>query len=139
MGTTITASVAAQFGIFFGLLSWALYWNRGEHHLWTVQYFQLATLFPILGAIGGYIVFDINRTEALSLCLVAESAYIAAVWTNMLAYRAFFHRLHRFPGPFSWKLSKFVQAFHNRKFENYKIVDKLHTQYGEYVRTGKWG
>jgi tryprostatin B 6-hydroxylase len=137
MGTMMTASVAGEVGVFLGLFTWALYWNRGEHHLWTVQYVQLAFLFPILGAIGGSILLGISRTEALRLCLAAEGAYVTAVWANMLVYRAFFHRLHRFPGPFTWKLSKLVQAYRNRNFENYKIVDELHKQYGEYVRTGK--
>ena len=54
----------------------------------------------------------------------------------MLVYRAFFHRLGVYPGPFFARLSKFWHVSNLGKFDNYKLLDKLHAEYGPYVRTG---
>lgn len=137
MALAATPALAAQVGAFLGLLSWALFWNRSEHHLWVLQYVQIFAITPIVGTVLLSAILECPRTEGLKLLLSAQATYVVAVWANMLVYRAFFHPLRKFPGPFTWKLSKFVQSYHNRNFENYKIVDKLHKQYGEYVRTGK--
>jgi hypothetical protein len=53
-------------------------------------------------------------------------------------YRAFFHPLNDFPGPFGaklsklWAMGKVVQS--NIKW--YKVLEKLHVEYGDFVRVG---
>jgi hypothetical protein len=70
-------------------------------------------------------------------CLVISCA-IVSLWTNILIYRAFFHPLNSFPGPFGAKLSKFwsIHKVIQSKVKWYKVVDELHKKYGDYVRTG---
>ncbi|KAJ5308716.1 Cytochrome P450 [Penicillium antarcticum] len=55
----------------------------------------------------------------------------------MLVYRAFLHRLSRFPGPFFARLSNFyVTVLSGKKLQLCDEIQKLHHQYGDYVRVG---
>jgi hypothetical protein len=67
------------------------------------------------------------------------SSHVAALYTSILLYRAFFHRLSSFPGPVLARLSNFyITALSVKKLHLYEEVQKLHTHYGDYVRVGKW-
>lgn len=57
----------------------------------------------------------------------------------MTIYRLFFHPLRRFPGPVLARVSKLWHVFHCINSRNYLLLDKLHLQYGEFVRTGESG
>ncbi|KAG9235686.1 putative benzoate 4-monooxygenase cytochrome P450 [Amylocarpus encephaloides] len=63
---------------------------------------------------------------------------LTTLWTSILLYRAFFHPLKNFPGPFGAKLSKFwsLSQVVKSKVRYYTVVNELHHQYGDYVRTG---
>ena len=55
----------------------------------------------------------------------------------MLIYRVFFHPLNDFPGPFPAKVSKLWYVTQVApKVDHFKQLDKMHQQYGEFVRTG---
>ena len=63
--------------------------------------------------------------------------YAAGLYTSMLLYRAFFHRLSGYPGPFLARLSNFyITARSVKKLHLFEEVQKLHAQYGDYVRLG---
>ncbi|CAI7641908.1 unnamed protein product [Penicillium pancosmium] len=63
--------------------------------------------------------------------------HILGLYLSMLFYRAFWHRLSGFPGPYLAKLSNFyVTGLSARKFQLYDEVEKLHQKYGDYVRLG---
>lgn len=62
---------------------------------------------------------------------------IAGLYTSILVYRAFFHRLRRFPGPFAARLSTLYMTCRNiRRGQTFADVRALHAQYGDYVRVG---
>ena len=101
-----------------------------------MRIFQVAlllptTLFVLLFSFGHF-----NLLEAAQFTAIIFWSYVGSLWTSMLIYRAFFHRLHNFPGPFMMKLSKMVHVALNTNYDSYKQLDKLHAKYGEYVRTG---
>ena len=83
---------------------------------------------------GEYSLRDANR-QAFALV----SYTLASLAVNILVYRAFFHRLRHFPGPFGARLSKFWAVWQTIKSKArwYQVTQKLHEQYGDYVRTGK--
>ncbi|KAE8405503.1 cytochrome P450 [Aspergillus pseudonomiae] len=55
----------------------------------------------------------------------------------MLFYRAFWHRLGGYPGPFLARLSNFyVTSLSAKSLHLYEEVRELHRQYGDYVRLG---
>ncbi len=77
--------------------------------------------------------------SALSVAWLTVSCAVISLLANILIYRAFFHPLNNFPGPFGAKLSKFwaLRQVVKSKFRWYQVSQKLHEQYGDYVRIGK--
>ncbi|RYP92929.1 hypothetical protein DL770_000979 [Monosporascus sp. CRB-9-2] len=62
---------------------------------------------------------------------------LAGLYGSILVYRAVFHRLRRFPGPFAARLSNFYQAsLYWRTYRFHIEVQKLHQIYGDIVRIG---
>ncbi len=66
-----------------------------------------------------------------------ELAAVAGLFTSMLVYRAFFHALCKFPGPFAARLSHLAHVSRSRKFRLFKELQQLHERYGDIVRLGK--
>ncbi|TGO40918.1 hypothetical protein BHYA_0029g00270 [Botrytis hyacinthi] len=76
------------------------------------------------------------QAQRLASSLIATT--ILSLWTNILVYRAFFHPLRNFPGPFGARLSKFwsLGKVIESKVRWYQVAGKLKEEYGDYVRTG---
>ena len=59
------------------------------------------------------------------------------IYASLLAYRAFFHRLNSFPGPFVARLTNFYPTYLSaKKLHLYEETERLHRQYGDFVRLG---
>ncbi|KAL8651746.1 MAG: hypothetical protein Q9210_003077 [Variospora velana] len=54
----------------------------------------------------------------------------------MTVYRKFFHRLRHFPGPWMAGITKFWHVYHCATSQNHLLLDRLHDEYGQFVRTG---
>jgi hypothetical protein len=82
-------------------------------------------------------VFGCDILAALLRTLLVATTYNVSLAASVLVYRAFFHRLRRFPGPFNARLSRFY-AFHKaaKSMRGCEDVQKLHAQYGDFVRIG---
>lgn len=95
-------------------------------------YFLLANALPRISS--EYAGFSRSYTVAF----LAWASLVLSLWTSILVYRAFFHPLKNFPGPFGARLSKFWSL--NKVLETnirwYRTLDALHQQYGDFVRTG---
>lgn len=97
----------------------------------------VASHWALLGAFyryGEYNFWDANRQ---ALAVVGYT--LASLAVNIAVYRAFFHRLRHFPGPFGAKVSKFWAVWQTLKSKArwYQVTQRLHEEYGDYVRTGK--
>ncbi|KAK4034826.1 cytochrome P450 monooxygenase [Parachaetomium inaequale] len=69
--------------------------------------------------------------------LVVSGCHVGALYTSMLVYRAFFHRISTYPGPFLARLTNFyITALSMKKLHLFEEVQRLHAQYGDYVRLG---
>lgn len=79
-----------------------------------------------------------NISEGLLRTFLVVNSYNVSLAASILTYRAFFHRLRRFPGPFSARLSRFY-AFHKatKTVRGCEDIQKLHAKYGDFVRVGK--
>ncbi|KAI1490701.1 cytochrome P450 [Biscogniauxia mediterranea] len=62
--------------------------------------------------------------------------YFAALFTSMTIYRLFFHATSTFPGPKLAAVTKFWHIFYIRDSRNFSFLQKLHEDYGTFVRTG---
>jgi hypothetical protein len=70
--------------------------------------------------------------------LFATACFLLSLWVNISVYRAFFHPLGKFPGPFPARLSKFwaMKKALESQSRWHMVAQGLHTEYGDYVRTG---
>lgn len=66
------------------------------------------------------------------------SVFWTTLWIYIGAYRAFFHPLRKYPGPFGARLSKWytVGKVIGTRWHWHKVQQDLQKQYGDYVRTG---
>ena len=77
--------------------------------------------------------FSLLQERALDLLV----AHVVGIYSSMFIYRAFLHRLNRFPGPFAARLSTFYATYLSAR--NFRLIDeteRLHKEHGDYVRLG---
>lgn len=116
-----------------GVLTHNLIFRHGE---WDVAsprlvLVYLSTLLVTLLAVTPHSYESFKEITAYFSC------HIAGIYGSMLIYRAYFHRLDNFPGPFWARLTNFyVTRLTTRRLQLYQEVEKLHEKYGDYVRLG---
>ena len=118
-----------------GLLSHVCYFNRGEHHLYSTRYLQAFIAAFVLAVLALY---QQGRAldEALAQVIPITSCYLAGLYASLIAYRAIFHPLNKFPGPFGARIAKLWLSAHLKNGDAYRKVHMLHEQYGDFVRVG---
>jgi cytochrome P450 family 628 len=123
-----------------GVLAHVCLFRIGEWDLRTTQ--LLVTFIAAQGALGVY-VWKAGQDDGLSLYEAWKAAagvsfiFLSGLYSSILIYRAAFHRLNRFPGPFAARLSNFyVTRLSIKKFQLFEEIQKLHEQYGDIVRVG---
>lgn len=134
--TAMTLQLVAIVGTTLGVASHLGYFIHGEHHMQATKIFGFFIIAPLV------IFFTASRytesnsyLEAGKITAVAAGSYFTAMSLSILMYRAFFHPLRNFPGPFSARLSKLVHVFRIAKnSRNYVLADQMFEKYGEFVR-----
>jgi hypothetical protein len=117
-----------------GVASHLLFFKNGEHHmeapllLWT--HIIVFTFLLYANTAFGDVYHGTVNTIALF------SAYLISLWSSIVIYRLFFHRLRKFPGPRMLSVSKLWHTAHCFHSQNHIFLDNLHKQYGDFVRTG---
>lgn len=114
--------LAAAFASALGVFSYLAYRMHGEHHAAVPEFALGFVLEPIVIFVFLFGYAGLPGLEALLLVAATWWAYVASGRMCMFVYRAYFHRLG--------------YAFKITKLDNYKQLDKLHSKYGQYVRTG---
>lgn len=98
---------------------------QGEWHLQAPALFIAhATAFSAL--------FVLGISQPLTLWLL----YLTGLFLSMGCYRLLFHRLRAFPGPRMAALSKLWHVLQCLDSRNHLVLQRLHAQYGPFVRTG---
>lgn len=64
------------------------------------------------------------------------STYLSCLFASMVIYRTVFHRLRHFPGPALAKVSKLWHVARCLDSKNHLLLERLHREYGDFVRTG---
>ncbi|KAF2737787.1 cytochrome P450 [Polyplosphaeria fusca] len=108
------------------------------HHL-ILKRFEIDHLVLHLTATSWAAYAGLVSVVGLQLATSTAFSFFAILSVTILVYRAFFHPLRDFPGPFPAKLTKFwaVWKTWDSKFAFFKQVHpELRRQYGDYVRTG---
>ncbi|PVH98329.1 putative cytochrome P450 [Periconia macrospinosa] len=95
-------------------------------------------MFSLIGLTYFYITHA-GLTVLASIARVASEAscFSLGIFTSMIIYRLFFHRLRRFPGPLPARVTRFYALHLSGKNVQYQVeLEKLRDQYGDFVRTG---
>ncbi|KAI0110549.1 monooxygenase [Hypoxylon sp. NC0597] len=106
-----------------------------------IEYFTyeiLATTpFVIIGLAAIYSMVGFSPFEIFMRLAILISSFNVSLFSSMIIYRVFFHRLRKFPGPLDIKISRFFSALRASKHVQYnKELEKLHEEYGDFIRTG---
>ncbi|KAK6954544.1 hypothetical protein Daesc_004511 [Daldinia eschscholtzii] len=100
------------------------------------------SLLAIMGLIMlGFVSFSVSLGSSLLSALtelsVLTATFNAGLFSSMIIYRVFFHRVRKFPGPLALKISRFSSALMVFKEAKYhKDVARLHDKYGDFIRVG---
>jgi hypothetical protein len=136
-------SIAARSVAFsLGVLSHVAIFNRGEWDVATAKLCVFVTSTQAIATAGILHYFPEEYDTAyaaLKNVIGITSFWTLGIFTSILVYRAFFHRLNRFPGPFVARLSNLYPTFLTAKrLHLYEEVESLHKQYGDILRLGQY-
>ena len=120
-----------------GVAAHLLYFIRGEHHTNAPAIVAIHASIAVLSLFGNQSIVGDGMGTALVPDFSYISAYAFGLFTSMLFYRAFFHRLRAFPGPFMAKMTKFWHVSKSLRSQNHLLMASLHRNYGDFVRTGR--
>jgi cytochrome P450 family 628 len=111
--------------------------RHGEWDKYSFKLIVTAAALEALLSLWVQVRFAEPPANALQHALSWSLAAVAGIYASMLLYRAFFHRLRVFPGPFAARLSTFYMTYLcARRGQIYEDVRTLHRKYGDYVRVG---
>ncbi|KAJ5720411.1 uncharacterized protein N7483_008345 [Penicillium malachiteum] len=97
------------------------------HHEWHLRAPDLLCYHLIVIAIVG---------ATLDKGLWMLLGYLICLFSSIIIYRIFFHRLKHFPGPAGARITKIWHTWKLLGQQNHLLLKSLHHQYGDFVRTG---
>lgn len=110
---------------------------RGEWHMSAPQ---IVVSHTALACIVSLLFTDSAMTRT-AICLELFKlaiSYFTGLFTSISIYRLFFHALSKFPGPKLAAVTKFWHIWFIRNSQNFRFLQKLHHEYGAFVRTGEY-
>ena len=124
-----------------GILLHLLIFRVGEWDLYTPHLLAGSALL-YGGATYGLSKYGLGESlpslHSASTVGLLQASCISGIVLSILVYRAAFHRLNRFPGPFLARLSNgYVTSLSVKRFHLFEEVKELHAQYGDIVRLGE--
>lgn len=124
--------------IILGVLVHIFVLRKGEWDLWTVKFIKAWATYEVTVSLFLTQLYSFSVWQAVSVTNKWFASFAAGLTISILSYRAFFHRLNRFPGPFIARLSTVYATYLAVDEEHmYLEVQKLHEKYGDIVRIGK--
>ncbi|KAF2795827.1 putative benzoate 4-monooxygenase cytochrome P450 [Melanomma pulvis-pyrius CBS 109.77] len=126
-------STAFTLGIFIH----SLLLKNVELELYLPHFFAASTC-AITGLYYAHLLLSgLSVTGTLLRTAVEGTSFTIGLFTSMVVYRLFFHRIRKFPGPFWARVSRFYALYLSAKNVQYHVeLDKLRKQYGDFFRTG---
>jgi cytochrome P450 len=125
-GTTVLPALAAL------VLHGVSQYHEPPAHIVLVLVIFLA---PAL-ALASRVVWSTTTQDAIAAVAQIYAIFFATMSLSMAAYRVFFHRLRRFPGPLSCKLSMWSWPLTDWIGTRHHKIQEMHQRWGDYVRIG---
>lgn len=111
--------------------------RHGEWDAHSDTLLHVTIAAQVLLSLFAHELFSESVAASLQHGMLWLASATAGLFTSMLVYRVFFHRLRHFPGPFGSRISQFYMTWKcYRRGQIYEDVRALHRQYGDYVRVG---
>ena len=111
---------------------------HGEWHMQAPVLLRDFLFLAVAACIGEIYLGDGGPSRNILDALLVICTYAVGIFASIVAYRTLFHRLKNFPGPWCARVSKFWHAKEciRSSSQNHLVLDKLHSKYGDFVRTG---
>ncbi|KAI1124607.1 putative cytochrome P450 oxidoreductase, partial [Nemania abortiva] len=94
-------------------------------------------VFYVVALLTGISILNVQFQIPVVEVIKFAGYHALGLYGSMLVYRAFLHRLRKYPGPFLARLTNFyITARSVKKLHLFEEVQKLHAEYGDYVRLG---
>jgi len=117
-----------------GLLSHILFFIRGHRDKQALRIIIAHALAFV--AVCTTSVSRVGLWWGMLTSWAAIASYVAALFASIVAYRVFFHRLSRFPGPLAAKITRFYTTYLAQRGPLHLEQAKLFDKYGDIVRIG---
>ena len=124
------------FACILGVTAHYLVFIHGDWHLWvrTIVYGHIIAMSML-------VIFDIELSysikNGLTDAIITSSCYFISLFSSIVVYRIYFHRLRPFPGPKLAAASKLWHVWQCRDSRNHLLLESLYQKYGAFVRTGR--
>ena len=107
-------------------------------HVFVLKRFEVDHLALSIIATSAVVYGGLIYTTNLGDATAAAAVFWTSLWLYIGAYRAFFHPLKGYPGPFAARLSKFwsIKQVLDTERRFHRRHQQLQKRYGDYVRTG---
>lgn len=127
--------------LFSGVTAIGLHYGLFVHEEWHLQSPTIFTVHLLAFIIYTAFLIKIREcsiTSSLLEALLVFSAYLMTLLTSIAVYRLYFHNLSQagFPGPRLARMTKIWHVWACRDSRNFRVLDGLAQQYGDFVRTG---
>lgn len=132
MDSTVELLIASAAGV----LCHNLAFIHGEWHMHATSLLKLPVASFAAVAFFEAACQGLPLASALAASGVICSTYLICLFASMIVYRMLFHRLRHFPGPVLAKVSKLWHVMHCLDSKNHLLLERLHQEYGDFVRTG---
>ena len=109
---------------------------HGEWHMQAVILVEINFLCLTLLVVLEMWFREANFVSALFGSILVNFCFLGSLLISITIYRVVFHPLREFPGPSLASVTKFWHVFHCRDSRNHLLLQDLHRQYGDFVRTG---
>lgn len=120
-----------------GLTAHLGYFIHGERHEEAADVIALSTITSTLMFLVQLLYLQQGFMVSVYSTAAILAAFASALWTSMVVYRLFFHRLRHFPGPVGARVSKFWHSYHVLpRMDSFRWLDRMYHEYGDFVRTG---
>ena len=117
-----------------GVASHLGFFIRGDLQLLAPKLFVAAITAPVVSTAYLVRTYDTSILTATALTTLFYLSYLVPLGLSAAIYRGFFHPLTKFPGPAAARFTALHHVKSSPEQTHFRHLDKLHAQYGEYVR-----
>ncbi|KAL4868857.1 hypothetical protein BDV12DRAFT_208924 [Aspergillus spectabilis] len=121
-----------------GLMTYVLYYRRGEHHIYPQRHLQATIALYLVCSVGlKHSDASLTQRNALSQSAILTATFLASIFISVSVYRLFMNPLNKFPGFPLARITAFAQTIRiSKNMDRHMILYNAHRKWGRFVRYG---